>query len=232
MQDPSAKVPEQAQPVTMEKLALQVQEVVKHFDIKECVGLGVGNGGYVLLKCAIDCPNLFAGLVLISPSCQQASWWEWTAGQVAATHLKLMGWTSGATNHLMQRLFSPATLQMLGGKSDLIKGFYRDVKYVNARSAASFLLAALSRPSLVPHLTGLRCRILLLFGDQGLYDADSLELARIVEKTRLAVIEISQAGVLINEERPLELTSPLQLFFTALQLEGVGLGETFPRIGT
>ena len=231
VQEPTAEVPEEAQPMTMEKLSHQVQQVVQYFGIKECVGLGVGNGAYILIKCAIDCPDLFAGLVLIAPSCQQASWWEWTTGQVAALHLKLMGWTSGATYHFTRRLFSPATLQMLGGQSDLIKGFYRDIKYINPRSAASFLLAALSRPSLIPQLAQLQSRILLVFGDQGLYEADSLELASSVDKTRLAVIEVPQGGVLVNEERPLALTSPLQLFLTALQLEGIGLEDSFPQIG-
>ena len=147
-------------------------------------------------------------------------------GHVAALQLRKWGWSSSARDHFALRLFSPATLQMLGGDSELLRAFHRDVQTVNPVSAAHYLSAALRRPSLLPLLKKLKCRVLLLYGAEGLYERDCMALSAEVNKSKFALMEVQHAGVLVNEERPTELLSPLQLFLTALQLEGIGLGTT------
>jgi len=72
----------------------------------------------------------------------------------------------------------------------------------------------------------LRCRVLLLYGADSIYLQDCLDFASAVDKSNFALVETVHAGVLVNEEHPAELISPLQLFLTALQLEGYGLGES------
>ena len=85
----------------------------------------------------------------------------------------------------------------------------------------------LYRPSLLSFVKKLtKCRVLLIYGAEGLYENDCMELSNSIDKTRFALLEVQHAGVLVNEERPTEMLSPLQLFLTALQLEGIGLGAT------
>ena len=227
MQSPDATLPPEAQSLTLENMAIQVYEVAQHYNLRECLGLGVGNGGYILAHCAATNPKLFAGLVLISPSCKQVGWWEWTMGRVAALHLRTWGWTHRARSHFAQRLFSPATLQILGGDSDLIRAFHRDILTIPPASVGSFFSAVLNRPSLVPLVKKIKCRVLMIYGAEGIYEGDCMELSAAINKSKFALLEVQYAGVLVNEEKPTELLSPVQLFLTALQLEGVGLGSTF-----
>lgn len=226
LQASDTTVPTEASPLTLDKLADQVSQVASHYKVKECLGLGVGNGGYVLTLCAAQHIHLFSGLVLISPSCLQAGWWEWATGRLTMAQLSFQGWSRWACDSITRRLFSNTTLQILGGDSDLLKAFHREAPSVSAISTIAYLSAALTRHSLVSHIPKLRCRVLLIYGEEGIYLKDCLALASHVDKSRFALVEVPSAGVLVNEERPTELLSPLQLFLTALQLEGYGLGSS------
>jgi pimeloyl-ACP methyl ester carboxylesterase len=207
-------------------MSTQVYEIAQHYKLRECLGLGVGNGGYILTHCAAEHPRLFAGLVLISPSCQPAGWWEWGMGRVALTTLRNWGWAGSARDYFAKRLFSPATLQLLGGDSDLLRAFNRDIQTLTPEAVAGYLSAVVYRPSLVPFVKKLKCRVLLVYGGEGLYENDCMEMSNAIDKTRFALLEVQYAGVLVNEEKPTEMLSPLQLFLTALQLEGIGLGAS------
>jgi hypothetical protein len=66
----------------------------------------------------------------------------------------------------------------------------------------------------------------LVYGSQALYYGDCEEFAAACDKSSLSIIEIPHAGVLVNEEHPTELISPLQLFLTALQIQGIGLCDS------
>ena len=210
----------------LEDMASQVTDVLAHFKVHECLGLGVGTGGYLLAKIAAQPKNPFIGLIMISPCCKTAGWWEWTTGMIACMRLKRWGWSKGVRNHVANRLFAPATTQMLGGDSDLMKSFHRDIQKMNHVAVFQYLRACLNRSDLSDCLKNISCRMLLIFGAQAIYQGECMELATMVDKTKLALVEIDHAGVLVNEERPMDLLSPLQLFLTALQLEGYGLGES------
>lgn len=207
-------------------MSTQVYEIAQHYKLRECLGLAVGNGGYILTHCAAEHPGLFAGLILISPSCQPSGWWEWGMGRMALVALRTWGWAATARDYFAKRLFSPATLQFLGGDSDLLRAFHRDIQTVNPEAVAAYLSAVLYRPSLIPFVKKLKCRVLLVYGAEGLYENDCMEISNAINKSRFALLEVQHAGVLVNEEKPTEMLSPLQLFLTALQLEGVGLGAT------
>jgi pimeloyl-ACP methyl ester carboxylesterase len=213
-----------SQPQTLVNMSTQVYEIAQHYKLRECLGLGVGNGGYILTHCAADHPHLFAGLVLISPSSQPAGWWEWGMGRVALTTLRTWGWATTARDYFSKRLFSPATLQILGGDSDLLRAFHRDIQTLSPVAVAGYLAAVLYRPSLIPFVKKVKCRVLLVYGAEGIYENDCMEISNAIDKTRFALLEVQHAGVLVNEEKPTEMLSSLQLFLTALQLEGIGLG--------
>lgn len=201
--------------------------VMENLNIKECLGLGVGNGAYLLAKYAAEHrKNPFFGLILLSPSSCKSSWWEWTSGKIAAFRLSKFGWSRAVTDHFLNRLFSPATTQYLGGDSDLMKSYAREIKTMNPQAVAQYLRAVLSREDIRPKLKQITCRILLVYGSQSIYMGESMELASHVDKSKFALVEVQHAGTLVNEERPSELLSPFQLFLTSLQLEGYGIGNS------
>lgn len=207
----------------------RIEHIIDHLGIHECLGLGVGNGGYLLAKYAArrgNNKNPFVGLILISPSCRKSSWWEWTTGSLAALRLSKFGWSRSVIDHFSHRLFSPSTTRYLGGDSDLMKSFRREIRTMDADAVAQYLKAALSRGDIRPELKHITCRILLVYGEQSMYQGESMELASHVDKSNFALVEVQHAGTLVNEERPSELLSPLQLFLTALQLEGYGIGSS------
>ena len=220
---PESTVPETLKPITLGKLAGQLAEVVAALNIKDCLGIGIGTGGYVLAKCAAENPKIFAGLILVSPACRVAGWWEWGAGKLAIGQMRLRGWTGSTTGHFAARAFSSSTLQLLGGDSDLVKGFSRDLKRVPASSAILYLEAAIGRKSIVDLISHIKCRVLLLYGVDSPYYGDSLDFASKIDKSKFALVEYLHAGTLLTQERPADLLSPMKLFLTALQMEGIGL---------
>lgn len=204
-----------------------IASVMDHLHITECLGLGVGNGAYTLAKYAAEHKKSpFIGLILISPSSRKSSWWEWTTGSLAAFRLSNFGWSRAVTEHFAHRLFSPATTQYLGGDSDLMKSFKREIKTLEPKAVAQYLRAALSREDIRSILKQITCRILLIYGSQSIYQGESMELASHIDKSKFALVEVQHAGTLVNEERPSELLSPFQLFLTSLQLEGYGIGSS------
>jgi len=212
--------------LSVAELSSQIGSIVEKYKIKECLGLGVGNGAYLLLKySATTKKNPFFGMIMISPSCKKAGWWEWMSGSFTAARMHRWGWTKGVRDHFARRLFSPATTQYLGGNSDLMKAFNREIQELNVHAVEKYLKACLTREDICPLLKQVNCRVLLVFGAQGLYQGDSMEFASSIDKSKFALVEIEHAGTLVNEEKTAELLSPFQLFLTALQLEGYGLGK-------
>lgn len=66
-------------------------------------------------------PQLFCGLILVSPSCQRPGWWEWGWGGVACRQLWHQGWGASVKQYFVQRLFGELMQQALGGESDLLQ---------------------------------------------------------------------------------------------------------------
>lgn len=61
-------------------------------------------------------------------------------------------------------------------------------------ATAHYLWAALARPDVAAALPAVRCRLLLVYGEEALYRGDCQELACRVRKDRLAVLEVMQVG--------------------------------------
>lgn len=224
------EVPATFLPLSLARLADAVADVAAHFKLKEVLGLGAGVGAQVLAQLAAEQPQLFCGLILVSPSCRRPSWWEWAWGRLAARQLNHRGWAPSAKQYFVQRLFGQLTQQAVGGESDLVQAYRRECKQVAPAATAHYLWAALARPDVAAALPAVRCRLLLVYGEEALYRGDCQELACRVRKDRLAVLEVMQAGGLASEEKPQEVVGVVDSFLTALQLEGHGLGPQL-RVG-
>jgi pimeloyl-ACP methyl ester carboxylesterase len=167
------------------------------------------------------------GLIVISPSCQRSSWWEWAWGNTTSAQLYYRGWTGDALDHFAQRLFGEHTRLAFAGESEAIKAFRREAQTLDPLAVRRYLKAVISRPDISGLIPQIACRLLLIYGGESLYRSDCIELATKVNKSRFAVMEVQGAGTLANEERASELPSPIELFLTALQLEGYALSGAF-----
>jgi len=89
------------QPPTITDYALQLQDIVSHFKLKEVLGMGMGIGGYIMTKFAADNPRILSGLILISPCCQAVGWsWEWLTGLRAVKALEYSSSSSSSSSSL------------------------------------------------------------------------------------------------------------------------------------
>ena len=85
-----------------------------------------------------------------------------------------------------------------------------------------YLGATLNRPDLSDDIKKLKCRVLLLTGEQSIYRNDSLHINTIIDHSNAAWVELEECGCLATEEKASELLSPITLFLTALQQTGYG----------
>ena len=199
-----------------------ISAVVRHRRLKEVLGLAVGNGGHLLCKMARSVPLI--GMVLISPSSKRASWFEYGTGSLAALRLSRSGWTRPSLNHFAARLFSPATRQYMGGDSALLKALREDLRETDSRKVCREYKAVLHRGSVLEGVRErVKCRVLLIIGAQSIYYGESMELAQCLDKSRLSVFEVEQAGTWANQERVGSLLGVIDRFLVGLQQDGYGL---------
>ena len=62
---------------TMDELAEMLSEVLDHFSVKRCIGLGIGAGANVLCRYALRCEDKVEGLVLVNCGTSSMGWIEW-----------------------------------------------------------------------------------------------------------------------------------------------------------
>lgn len=205
-------------PMTMDKLADQVLEVISFLGLREVIGMGVGAGGYVLVKAAATRPAFFAGLILSSPPCLKPGWWEWSMGKLALQRLRWGGMMDSVKEHLIVRL-----LRSAGRSDDLATTLRFQFSQRSVQGVHAYLSATLNRDDLSEDVAKLRCRVLVLAGDQSIYRPDGLHMNTVLDRAHSAWVEIEGSGCLATEEKPHELLSPIQLFLRALQMNGHGL---------
>lgn len=89
----------------MDDLATQVMFVLTHFGLKTVIGLGVGAGGNILARFALNNPEKMEALVLINVVSTQAGWIEWGYQKLNARYLRSKGMTQGVLDYLMWHHF-------------------------------------------------------------------------------------------------------------------------------
>ena len=199
-----------------------ISAVVRDRQLKEVLGLAVGNGAHLLARMARSIPLI--GLVLISPSSKKASWFEYGTGSLAAMKLWRSGWTKGTLNHFAARLFSPATRQYMGGDSALLQAFRQDLRQLDPHKVYHTYKTALSRDSILEDVRErIKCRVLLIVGAQSIYYGESMELAQRLDKSRLSIFEVERSGTWANQESVGSILGVIDTFLVGLQQEGYGL---------
>ena len=68
-----------------------------------------------------------------------------------------------------------------------------------------------------------KCRVLLIVGAQSIYYGESMELAQSLDKARLSVFEVEQAGTWVNQEQVGSMLGVIDRFLVGLQQDGYGL---------
>ena len=165
---------------------------------------------------AVNYPKSVFALVLLSPACTQASWWEWSFGSVALWFMKFRGLYGFVLDHLVHRLVS-------GRSAELMLTLKKAIGQMSPSGVYHYLAAVLSRPDLTSKIKELQTeRVLLLWGYEALYRTDSCEMNRefVRHRDRVGWSEIDNCGVLLTEECPFRILDEMSSFVRALQARG------------
>ena len=90
---------------TMDDIAEQVNEVLNHFAVVKYIGLGVGLGGNVLVRHALNYPERVDSLILVNTNCTAGGWMEWAYQKRNCNHLKQHGVTQAVLDYLLWHHF-------------------------------------------------------------------------------------------------------------------------------
>mmetsp|Transcript_6788 Transcript_6788/g.11704 ORF Transcript_6788/g.11704 Transcript_6788/m.11704 type:complete len:314 (-) Transcript_6788:594-1535(-) len=216
-EDNATEVPAELLPITEDKLGDMIDQVVKHFGISECLGLGVGYGAYVLTKYASRFRGM-AGLILATPLANKASWYEWGNLKAATYQLHYSGLSNWVREYLITRLVHNG---MMHRASDLTMAYRRDLDARAPSVLMHYLQAAMTREGL-DELKSLKAQVLIFVGEKSPFCDESLDL-NVKTASHGSLVAIEGAGTVTTEERPQEMTMPIDAFLQRLQQQGFGV---------
>eukprot|EP00897_Mesotaenium_endlicherianum_P004753 jgi/Mesen1/4305/ME000022S03594 len=202
--------------MSAEDLADQAAEVVRHFGLQDVYCLGVSAGAYILTLLAIKHPSLVAGLILVSPVCQPATWTEWCETKVAESLLWMYGMTRHVKDFLLQRFFCPEQSGFHGPVSDAVRDFRRGLDDRVAGNVGRYLSAMAGRGDLSERLHEVQCETLILVGEKSPFHADSVVMRDRMRRGLTSWREIEACGSLVTEERPHTMQGPLEHYLLGL----------------
>lgn len=222
-QDGAVEFREEDSPRTLDALAEQVEDVVKHFGLRSVTVLGVGAGATVMALYAGRLGSVCEAGMFVSPSAGSAGTVESGLGYAFKWNIRRHGWTPWTLKHLMRRMFS---YRGLGGghtmyDSDLAKTAWREMSELNPRAVLAFYEAALNRLSNEHIYASLNVEALILAGSRSPWYKDTLVMNSVMNKSKTSWIEIEDCGTVVTLEEPQALLSPINLFIQRLKSEGL-----------
>lgn len=203
-------------PLSVDDLADQVAEVLDYFGLDEVIGMGVTGGAYVLSLFACKYTDRALGLILVSPLARTPSWTEWLNNQALISLLYFCGMTGFVKEKLLQRYFSAEVrdASAAAGDTDPLMTFRRSMDDRRSKQVMHYLQAIQYRRDLTENLKKLKCRTLILVGDQSPFHREAVHISDAMNRRYNALIEVEGCGSLVTEERPQSMLVPIELFLT------------------
>lgn len=172
---------------SVDDLADQVTEVLDYFGLEEVIGLGVTGGAYIL--------SLFAAMISLLYFC---------------------GMTGFVKERLFQRYFSlevrDAAISEDG--ADALTTIRRYMDDRRSKNVLRYLQALHQRRDLTENLKKMKCRTLILVGEQSPFHREAVHISNAMNRRYNALIEVEGCGSLVTEERPQAMLVPIELFLT------------------
>ncbi|KAL3700574.1 hypothetical protein R1sor_018596 [Riccia sorocarpa] len=203
----ASKIPDEQPMPSCDDLADQVAEVLDYFGIHEVIGLGVTAGAYILTLLALKYRERVLGLILVSPICQAPSWTEWIYNKALTSLIYFCGMTNFVKESLLQRYFGQEA------RETEVMGTYRRVlEEGQTQNILRFMQAIHQRKDLSPGLRKLKCRTLIIVGEQSPFHFESRHVSNEMDRRYNALIEIQACGSLVTEEQPHSMLVPIEYF--------------------
>ncbi|KAG5524711.1 hypothetical protein RHGRI_031401 [Rhododendron griersonianum] len=189
--------------LSAEDLADQIAEVLDYFGLGAVMCMGVTAGAYILTLFAMKYTQRTLGLILISPLCKAPSWTEWLYNKVMSNLIYFYGMCSLVKDLLLMRYFSKevrGSLQV--PESDIVQACRRLLDERQGPNVLQFLEAINGRPDITEGLKRLKCRSLIIVGENSPFHAEALHMTSKLDRRFSALVEVCTrcSGMWINSD--------------------------------
>jgi len=194
-------------PVTMQKLADDLDRLCREFEITRAIFVGVSIGGYALFELWRRHRERVRALVLANTRAG-AETPEGRAGRLKVANDVLRDGTTGFSEELLQKLFSKATLT---NRPDIVDAARAMAKKMSPADIAAVQRGMADRPDSIPTLATISVPTLVIAGEDDSVPLSELELMhQNIPGSQLRVI--AKAGHYAALERPSEFGRLLRTF--------------------
>jgi len=198
-------------PVTMQKLAGDLERLCREMEITRAIFVGVSIGGYALFEFWRRHRERVAAIVLANTRAG-AETSEGRAGRFQAAERVLREGTAGFTEELLQKLFSPATL---ANRPDLVDAARSMAAKMSPTDIAEVQRGMAERADSVPTLASINVPAVVIAGEDDSVPLGELELMhQRISGSQFRVV--AKAGHYAAMEQPAEFGRLLRTFFDSL----------------
>ena len=205
-----------------EELVCLVEVVLDQLQVKHCVLMGVGLGGYLALSLAVKCPALVDGLVLVNTSSSSSGWLEWAYSKANILSLRRNTSTTSTTlpDSVLEFLLwhhLGNTSKERGGREDWLVPLYRQyfASEVNPANLSLLLQSYASRRDISLHRKSVKMPVLNLVGDRCPHLEATITFNMKTDPAKTTWMKITNAGMVL-EEQPDKVAEALGLFLQGL----------------
>jgi pimeloyl-ACP methyl ester carboxylesterase len=197
-------------PVTMQKLADDLERLCRQFEIKRAIFVGVSIGGYTLFEFWRRYRERVGALVLANTRAG-AETAEGRAGRMQTAERVLREGTTQFVEELFQKLFSPATI---ANRPDIVDAARAMAKKMSPADIAAVQRGMAERANSIPTLPRINVPSLVIAGADDAVPVGELELIhQKIFGSQFRVI--ARAGHYAAMEQPAEFGRMLRTFFDA-----------------
>ncbi|XP_061572433.1 protein NDRG1-A-like [Cololabis saira] len=201
---------------SMDQLSEALPAVLKHFNLRTVIGLGVGAGAYILAKFALNHPDLVDGLVLINinPNAD---------GIMDAVANKITDWTHTLPDKVITHLFGKDEIQT---NHDLVATYRHYITTtMNQHNVIQFFHSYNSRGALeverpVPganiNARTLKCSSLLVVGDNSPVVEAVVDCNSKLNPNKTTLLKMADCGGLPQVDQPAKVIEALKYFIQGL----------------
>ncbi len=196
-------------PVTMQKLADDLERLCRQFEIKRAIFVGVSLGGYTLFEFWRRYRERVGALVLANTRAG-AETAEGRAGRMQTAERVLREGTTQFMEELFQKLFSPRTI---ANRPDIVDAARAMAKKMSPADVAAVQRGMAERADSIPTLATIKVPTMVIAAaDDGVPVSDMELIHQSVSGSQFRVID--NAGHYAAMERPAEFGRLLRTFLT------------------
>ncbi|KAI1291798.1 Protein NDRG3 [Halotydeus destructor] len=212
---------------TIDQLAVQVKEILDHFEVKSCIGFGAGAGANVLTRVALSYPEFVEGLFLVHPSVCSPSWTEWYYHKKNMRSIETSNGSSllpvAVQEYLIWHHFGddPTGKERDGASQDIIelyRSFYRGIalnpdnlcRFISSYAKRSDLKMARGKPE-----RQLKCQSVIVCGSLSPWAEDTVQTNAKLDPQKATWLKLDGCGNVL-EEKPEKVSQAFRLFLQGL----------------